>query len=446
MTVLFTFLVWLLAAASVMAAQPEYIADQQPAPSSVRELTGPLGFALDVPERKPSAFLELKRKLDTLSPFWRDTLLNLRVRSYYFANNEVGGDKDEAWALGGWLRYQSGWWKDRFRLDAVGYTSQRLYGPEDRDGTLLLKPGQEGFAVLGQAYLEALATEDIGFRLYRQAFNLPYINKHDSRMVPNTFEAYTLHGREIYDTSFVLSYIPRMKTRDSDEFRYMSEVAGFEGTKEGLGMAGVIHEFSEDSFVGGINQYAWDLWNTFYTEATGTWDLTNELPIRLSGQFTDQRSVGDELDGDFSTYVASGKVSLSYQGAILSLAGSTTGSGSRIRNPFGGYPGYVSLMIEKFRRAGEDAWLVGLSYDFSFLGIEGLSAFANYANGNTPDSGSNASPDQQEVNLSVDYRIEEGPLKHLWLRFRGAVLDQDGPNAQDEQQLRLILNWDLPIL
>ena len=99
-----------------------------------------------------------------------------------------------------------------------------------------------------------------------------------------------------------------------------------------------------------------------------------------------------------------------------------------------------------FNRAGEDAWLVGLSYDFGFLGIDGLSAYAKYVNGNTPDSGSIASPDQQEVDLTVDYRIKKGALKHLWLRFRSAVLDQDGPNAQDAQQLRLILNWDLPIL
>ena len=83
-TVLLTLAACFLYTTSARAAQPEYIADQLPAPSSVRELRGPLGFALDVPERRPSAFPELKQKLASLSPFWRDTLLNLRVRSYYF--------------------------------------------------------------------------------------------------------------------------------------------------------------------------------------------------------------------------------------------------------------------------------------------------------------------------------------------------------------------------
>ena len=58
----------------------------------------------------------------------------------------------EAWALGGALSYQSGWFLDHFSVGAVLYTSQRLYGPDDRDGTLLLKPGQQGYTVVGQLY------------------------------------------------------------------------------------------------------------------------------------------------------------------------------------------------------------------------------------------------------------------------------------------------------
>ncbi len=41
----------------------------------------------------------------------------------------------------------------------MGYTSQPLWAPEDRDGTLLLMTGQEGYSVLGQAYA-ALKFED----------------------------------------------------------------------------------------------------------------------------------------------------------------------------------------------------------------------------------------------------------------------------------------------
>ena len=64
--------------------------------------------------------------------------------------------------MGGWLAYESGWWKDRLKIGLAGYTSQNLYGPEYRDGTILLKSGQEGFSLLGQAYLQTRVSPKIG--------------------------------------------------------------------------------------------------------------------------------------------------------------------------------------------------------------------------------------------------------------------------------------------
>ena len=136
----------------------------------------------------------------------------------------------------------------------------------------------------------------------------------------------------------------------------------------------------------------------------------------------------------------------SYQGAILNFAFSKTDSESTIRNPWGGYPGFLSLMIKDFYRASEDAWLVGFSYNFSTLGLDGLSMFTNYAKGNTPESGKTASPNQEEIDLTVDYRFQRNFLKGLWLRMRGAYVDQDGPDGIDVKDFRVIVNYELPIL
>ena len=51
---------------------------------------------------------------------------------------------NEAWAIGGWLEYRSGWLWDTFAMGAVGYTSQPLYAPDDKDGTQLLAPDRKG--------------------------------------------------------------------------------------------------------------------------------------------------------------------------------------------------------------------------------------------------------------------------------------------------------------
>jgi hypothetical protein len=53
--------------------------------------------------------------------------------------------------------------------------------------------------------------------------------------------------------------------------------------------------------------------------------------------------------------------------------------------------------------------------------------------------------DEQEIDLTVDYKIEEGRWRGFWLRLRGSALDIDG--AEDTAwQVRVILNYSLPIL
>jgi len=74
-----------------------------------------------------------------------------------------------------------------------------------------------------------------------------------------------------------------------------------------------------------------------------------------------------------------------------------------------------------------------------------LSVFANYVDGDTPDSGRNASPDQQELDITADYYFPKTLADGLWLRTRVALLNQQGPDATDQQDYRIILNYTLPL-
>jgi hypothetical protein len=83
----------------------------------------------------------------------------------------------EAWALGGSVTYTSGYLENLFRIGAAAYTSQPLYAPDGRDGTLLLKPGQEGYTVLGQIYGEVKFTDELAGAFGRKEYNTPYIQQ-----------------------------------------------------------------------------------------------------------------------------------------------------------------------------------------------------------------------------------------------------------------------------
>ena len=430
-------------AGPLSASPPEYLAAEQPAAAAVEDERPPMVEAYAEVGLPTAGYIAPPDSSSDAAPFWRDSRLYARPRSYYFERQRDNAPDSQAWAYGGWLGFRSGAWRDRVRLDAALYTTQRAYGPGDKDGTGLLGEGQEGFWVLGEASVDVELTEALSSRLYRQTFNLPYLNRNDSRMVPNTFEAYTLRKRPADGWALLASHVRQMKTRTSDDFVSLSEAAGFADEDEPLTVGALSFEPGERFNVGATCQVAWEFMQTCYAEANLLTYVAEEFALRFGAQYTDQRSVGDEIGGDFDTYVYGGKVAAGYRGAVLTAAFTSTGD-VRIRNPFGGYPGYLSLMIQSFNRADEDGWLLGLSYDFSELGLPGLSGFVNYADGDTPDSGPRASPDQEEFDVTVDYRPTLGLLDGLWLRARAAWLDRnDAPaGGGDVTDYRLILNYE----
>lgn len=417
----------------------------KPTPSSVDEIINPMDRAF-----KKKAPREVPEK--PIHPFFRDQSLDLNLRTYYKYNDKYDDSLSEAWALGGALSYQSGYLLDHFSLGAAVYTSQPLYGPEDRDGTLLLKPGQEGYTVLGQFYGEIKVLPDHFFRFYRQEYNTPFINKYDSRMTPNTFEGYSFQGacggeKGSPGLRYGGGYITKIKERNSDTFVWMSQDAGAT-VERGVASAGLL--FSQGPFsIGAIDYYSDDIINIFYTEAKIVLRLTQELGLLFSAQYTDQRSVGSDLltGSGFSTHQFGIKGEMSYRRAILSLGYTIAGKGADLQSPWGSYPGYTHVQVQEFNRAGENAFLTKLSYDFSSLGLTGVSTYALWVHGwNRVDPATKASVKQEdEYDFDLQWRPQMKVLKGFWFRTRYGYVDQrDGGPSQSD--FRIIVNYDIPLL
>ena len=434
----------LLSCLPLSASEPDYLSYERPTPDNVLDESGTYGETSQGTSVEPAWKRRLRKRAAGLGDFlWKDATILLKPRSYYLDKQRAGSADSEAWAGGGALQYLSGSFRDRLRLGATAYTSQKLYGPADKDGSLLLKPGQNGFSVLGEAYVEAGLTEPVDLRVYRQSLSLPYVNRQDNRMVPNTFEAYTLLDARSARFNYIVSQVTRMKPRDATSFIHMSEAAGADNTDKGLTLLGGRYLFSPHVDIGAINQHSWDVMNTLYAEANAARELTGNLAVRFSAQYTSQKSVGDELIGEFDTAMYGTQLAFSYASAILTLARTSVDTNSEVRSPFGGYPGYTSVQVEDFNRAGEDAWLIGLSYDFSGIGLDGLSGFSNYVLGDTPDSGSGASPDQKELDFTLDYRPGGRLLQGLWIRTRAGFVNRH--HAGDINDYRIIVNYSVPL-
>lgn len=440
--------VWMVPTEPALAQ--ESTLDNEPAPTSVGGLDGPLAQAFRVRIREKTLFPTLKRKLEELPSFFSDTELRIHSRSYYFNRRRANDPRARAWAAGGGLAYRSGWYRDLFSMGATLYTSQKIIGRKEEDGTLLLAQGQEGYTVLGQAYAK-LKVREHRATFYRQALDLPYVNSQDSRMTPNTFEGYVLRGafRDGF-VEYVGGYIDKMKRRNEDDFTSMSQAAGVAGASDdGMVFGGAIVRPCDGCLIGVVDYHVDDTLNIAYAISDYTYEPSQDWGLRAQGQFTRQASVGaDLLTGEeFDTWVVGGRLAASYRSAILMLAFSSTDDEENIRSPYGSYAGYLSLMQSDFNRAGEDAWLVGFAYTFDRWGLPELSGFTNYAQGSNAEDPSTGAglPDQRTVDVTLDYHVKEGWMRGFWLRTRASVLDIDGAD-RDAYDFRVILNYDFSVL
>ena len=407
-------------APTVFAADESVLIEAPPA-RSVEEETGPLDRAFEeAPPRDPVLFPRIKGALEELPAFFRDTELGVDFRTYYF-RRRLNNDRDlEAWSIGGALRYRSGWLLDRLQVGATFFTSQKLYGPNDRDGTRLLLPRQRSYSVVGESFIR-LRAADNELTAYRHRFDVPYVNGNDNRMTPNTFEGLTLIGRH-ERVGYAVGHLLQIKRRDDDHFVSFSEVAGVPGgSSNGLSFAGVRIKPLENLSLGAINHYVKDTLNTAYTEMEWSHGSRDGWALRLASQFTHQRSVGDDqLTGEsFKTWVWSGKVAASWKQALLSVAVSITDDEEGIRNPWGSYPGYLAMMQRNFNDANEKAWGVGGSFYFGPIGVPDLSLALRYSEGyDRQDRAGSKLGDRRELNATVDYQLRLGLLRGFWLRGR----------------------------
>lgn len=366
----------------------------------------------------------------------------LQLRSYWFDQDSLTGVPSVAWALGGWAGLRSPWWGEVLQLGLVGYTSQRLYGPQDKSGTLLLRGDQDPINVVGLAWA-ALRLAGQTFTAYRQLIDRPFINPQDNRMVPNTFEAYTLSGAPLDGLAYTGGWITRIKQRASQDFVPMSQAAGGTGRSEGLAFAGVDWAFTKGGRLRADLQYGVDVYNTFYADALVPLELAEQTRLTFGAQYFPQRSVGDAQIGDFSTWGAGAQAQLVHGPARGFLAFTRTGTGFSTQNPYGDHPSYLNLQQVPFNSAGERAWGIGGTVDFGGFGAPGLSASAAYAAGrDRVDAGTGAPvPNRNETDIRADYRVAAGgPLAGLVATLRYSWLRQDG-SPQTQTQARVIVNY-----
>lgn len=373
-----------------------------------------------------------------------ETQFKFNVRSMYFDRDKYDGSESEAFALGGWAGLKTGYFFEHLAIGVTGYTSQRLHGDEDKDGSLLLGPGQTGYEVLGELYADIRFKEDLNLYVGRKEYDTPFINRNDTRMTPNTFEAIALMGKTALGKdgatlNYGLGYVDTIKDRNSDEFVSMSVDAGSE-VERGVYTAGALYKKGDFS-IGAIDYFSPDIINIAYAEAKLQVTIAENLKPRFAVQYVDQRSVGDDLlmDPGTSATQFGVKVELPVGNALFTAAYTNVGGDTATITPWSGYPGYTVAQVEDFNRDGESAFMLRAGYDFPWL--EGLSAYALWVHGLDPDPATQYARDEYDFNMQ--WAPKEGALKGLSIRVRYGLVDERGGTGDDLTDFRVIFNYGL---
>ena len=114
-------------------------------------------------------------------------------------------------------------------------------------------------------------------------------NGNESRMTPNIFEVIAIHSRDMEPVRFGIGHVNEIRTRTSSNFQSISEAAGAQNSDEGVSLAGIRWDISENSCLSLVELYGWETFNTLYLESERTIDFGLKS-VRRAGHGVDQRS------------------------------------------------------------------------------------------------------------------------------------------------------------
>jgi hypothetical protein len=175
-------------------------------------------------------FNKVPPKVDSLKEMLTEGIFYGRLRMNTFRWDWKDDQKKDNWAagFGGSLLYKSAEYKG-FSGMAGLYTSQNPWHM-DSDDVGSIKAGKDttsrynvkttgdwGMTVLAQAYLQ-YRFNNTKIRVGRQIFESFLTKSNDTKMIPNTFEGYTVVSKDLPKTTLKAAYLTKQKLRDHTSF------------------------------------------------------------------------------------------------------------------------------------------------------------------------------------------------------------------------------------
>ncbi|MBO3275466.1 OprD family porin [Pseudomonas schmalbachii] len=408
------------------------------------------------------ATLATSLSLPTLASaeFLADSKASLELRNFYF-NRDFRQDgaaqsKQEEWAQGFLLRYESGYTAGPigFGVDALGMLGVKLDSSPDRAGSGLLPRDREKVNGAADDYSELgltakLRASNSVLKVGTLLPKLPTVLANDSRLLPQTFQGAHLNSAEFAGLTIDAGRLRQVSQRDSSDSEDMTVTTG--------GAKGIVASANTDRFDFGGLSYKWTPQLTTgynYAKLDGLYDqhivnLVHMLPV-AEGQSlkSDLRFARSDDDGHSNVDNRAFGAMFTYTlGGHGFGAGYQSMSGDTGYAYLGGADAFLVnfVQIGDFANKDEKSWQARYDYDFAALGIPGLTFMTRYLSGDDIDLGAGKPEGKEwERDTDIGYVVQSGPLKNVGVKWRNATV-RSSHFGSDLDENRLILSYVLPL-
>ncbi|MGN8342388.1 OprD family porin [Pseudomonas sp. SMV71] len=379
--------------------------------------------------------------------FIADSKATLEARNFYFNRDfrqEGARDKAEEWAQGFLLRMESGYTTGTvgFGLDALGMAGFKLDSGGGTAGTNLLPPdlsggSQDQYSELGLTAKVRISNSTL--KLGTLQIKDPVVSSNDTRLLPATFRGGLLNVQEVDRLKLTAGQFTQINVVDSTDYQdFTANRIG--GSSDRFQFAGGDYQFLPNLTA----QYRYgqleNIYQQNYLGFVHTLDLGAGQSLKSDVRYSRSTEDGNFRDLDNQAF-----------GALFtySVAGHGLGLGYQRMSGDDPFP-YIGrsdpylvnfVQIGDFANVDERSWQARYDYNFTALGLPGLTFMTRYISGDNVQRTAPGEGKEWERNTDIAYVVQDGTFKGLGVKWRNASVRSNFGNDLDEN--RLIVSYTL---
>lgn len=386
-----------------------------------------------------------------------DAKVSLQTKNFYLNRDfrdGAGQNKRDEWAQGFILDAKSGFTPGPvgFGIDAIGMLGLKLDSSPDRTGTGLLPVHDDDRATDEYSKLGLTAKARYSESLLEVGTlipDMPTVKANNGRIFPQTFRGGLLSIGEIESLDVVAGRLTKVTDRDqtaaqdlmlnNKNRRFQAGIAA-----DHFDVAGFDYTFSKNL----VGSYQYGALEDVYTQHF--FGLVGSVPLPAGQLKADlrlaiSRDSGSSAAGKIDNRSANGMVTYSLKGHGFGVGYQQMSGDTAFPYIDGTDPYLINFVqINDFAGAKEKSWQLRYDFNFTTVGMPGLTFMSRYVKGHDVELAGNVTGNEWERNTELQYVFQSGALKNLGIRWRNASYRSDFTRGTDEN--RLIISYSIPLL